>query len=59
MTTVQLRARFGALDNGFHVILVGKDSGAKLTQLSPLGSATFFSFIDAMLMSLNEIQRGR
>lgn len=59
MTAAQLRARFGAPDNGFRVVLVGKDGGAKLTQASPLSTATLFGTIDAMPMRRDEIRRNR
>lgn len=57
LTAAQLRARFGTPANGFRVILVGKDGDAKLTQSSPLGTATLFGTIDAMPMRLDEIRR--
>ena len=57
MTAAQLRARFGAPDNGFRIVLVGKDGGAKLTQSSPLGTAALFGTIDAMPMRRDEIRR--
>lgn len=59
MTAAQLRARFGAPADGFRVILVGKDGGAKLTQSSPFSTATLFAAIDAMPMRRDEMRRGR
>ncbi len=59
MTAAQLRARFGAPESGFRVILVGKDGGTKLSQSSPLGSAILFGTVDAMPMRRDEIRRNR
>lgn len=59
MTAAQLRARFSAPADGFRVILVGKDGGAKLTQSSPLSTATLFGTVDAMPMRRDEIRRSR
>jgi len=58
LTAAQLRARFGAAETGFRVILVGKDGGTKLTQSTPLSTATLFGTIDAMPMRRDEIRRG-
>ena len=40
LTAAQLRARFGAAETGFRVVLVGKDGGTKLTQATPLSTDT-------------------
>ena len=58
LTAAQLRARFGAAETRFRVVLVGKDGGMKLTQSTPLSTATLFGAIDPMPMRRNEISRG-
>lgn len=57
LTASQLRARFGATTNGFRVALVGKDGGTKLTQSTPLRTASLFGTIDAMPMRRDEMRR--
>lgn len=55
----QLRQRFGAPDNGFRVILVGKDGGTKLSRPTPLPANVLFGTIDAMPMRRDEMRRSR
>ena len=58
LTAAQLRARFGATETGFRVVLVGKYGGTKLTQSTPLSTATLFGTIDSMPMRRSEARRG-
>lgn len=53
-----VRARFG-VDNGFAVLLIGKDGGEKLRSDRPLDEAALFPVIDAMPMRQAERQRQR
>jgi hypothetical protein len=59
LSAEQLRQRFGAPDNGFRVILVGKDGGTKLSRPTPLPANVLFGTIDAMPMRRDEMRRGR
>jgi hypothetical protein len=59
LSAEQLRQRFGAPDNGFHVILVGKDGGTKLSRPTPIPANVLFSAIDAMPMRQDEMRRSR
>ena len=51
-----LRRRF-RLDGAFHVLLVGKDGGAKLTSTEPVGPETILPLIDAMPMRQDEMRK--
>lgn len=53
----QLRARFGAANTGFRVVLIGKDGGTKLSQSAPLPPSVLFGTIDAMPMRRDEMRR--
>lgn len=57
MSAEQLRRRFGAPENGFRVVLVGKDGGTKLSRSTPLPSNVLFGTIDAMPMRRDEMRR--
>lgn len=59
LSAEQLRQRFGAPDNGFRVILVGKDGGTKLSRPTPLPANMLFGAIDAMSMRRDEMRRSR
>lgn len=52
-----LRARFDVGDAEFRAILVGKDSGEKLSSSKPIDADTLFSTIDAMPMRREEMRR--
>lgn len=52
-----LRSRYGAANNVFRAVLVGKDGGAKLSSSMPLGAAGLFATIDAMPMRRDEMRR--
>lgn len=59
LSAEQLRRRFGAPDNGFHVVLIGKDGGTKLSRSTPLPANVLFGAIDAMPMRRDEMRRSR
>ncbi len=47
--------RYGVEANSFAVVLIGKDSGVKLKQLSPVPAQDIFDLIDSMPMRRSEI----
>ena len=53
-----LRAALGLPADGFRVVLIGKDGGAKLTAAEPVAPQRLFATIDAMPMRRVEM-RGR
>lgn len=53
-----LRRRF-RLGDGFQVVLVGKDGGAKLTATQPVGRESLVPLIDTMPMRQEEMRRRR
>lgn len=59
LSAEQHRQRFGAPDNGFRVILVGKYGGTKLSRPTPLPSNVLFGAIDAKPMRHDEMRRSR
>lgn len=59
ISSEQLRRRFGAPENGFRVVLVGKDGGTKLSRSTPLPLNMLFGTIDAMPMRREEMRRTR
>ena len=54
-----LRQRLSLHDLGFHVLLVGKDSGTKLQSDEPLGPDDLFPVIDAMPMRQGEMHSAK
>lgn len=59
MSAEQLRRRFGAPENGFRVVLVGKDGSTKLGRSTPMPTNVLFGTIDAMPMRRDEMRRSR
>jgi len=49
-----LRARYNVSTGDFMLILIGKDSGVKLTADEPVGTARLFDLIDSMPMRRQE-----
>ena len=52
-----LRQRFG-LDDGFAVLLLGKDGGVKLQARQPVAATELIALIDAMPMRRRELRAG-
>jgi hypothetical protein len=52
-----MRAKLGAPGEGFHVVLVGKDGGAKLSSAQPIPAGKLVATIDAMPMRRQEMRR--
>lgn len=52
-----LRRRFGVARNGFRTVLVGKDTGTKLSSRAPVPAQRIFRLIDSMPMRRNEMRR--
>ncbi|WP_246732922.1 DUF4174 domain-containing protein [Methylobacterium sp. BTF04] len=53
----RLRDRLGLPRDGFRVLLIGKDGGAKLNRDEPIPTRTLFDTIDAMPMRREESRR--
>ncbi|MFS0517401.1 DUF4174 domain-containing protein [Nostoc sp. UIC 10607] len=59
-SAAKLREYFGVDKENFRVVLVGKDSGVKRSDTTPVKATAIFEEIDAMPMRQQEIQeRGR
>ncbi len=56
MNAVALRERFAAAEDGFKVVLIGKDGTVKLTSTTPIDAETLFRTIDAMPMRQREMR---
>lgn len=56
MDAVTLRERFEADEDGFKVVLLGKDGTVKLTSATPVEAETLFRTIDAMPMRQREMR---
>lgn len=56
MSAVDLRDRFEAPEDGFKVVLIGKDGTAKLESAEPVSAETLFETIDAMPMRQREMR---
>jgi hypothetical protein len=56
-TAAAIRRRFGVEDQGFRVVLVGKDGDVKRTSSAPLSAVGLFGTIDAMPMRKQELRR--
>lgn len=54
---VALRKRFHLDHQGFHVLLIGKDGGDKLSSSEPIGSGVLSPLIDSMPMRQEEMRR--
>lgn len=52
----RLRAKFGATAQGFRVVLVGKDGGAKFASSEPIEAERLVGVIDAMPMRRREMR---
>lgn len=52
-----LRQRFGVADQAFQVVLIGKDTGVKLSRTRPTPPSMIFDLIDAMPMRREEVRR--
>jgi hypothetical protein len=52
-----LRQRLGLSEGAFHVVLVGKDGGPKLSSGEPIPPQNLFATIDAMPMRRDEMKR--
>ncbi len=52
-----LRETLGVGNEGFHVVLVGKDGGVKLRSEAPVRGARIVSLIDSMPMRQDEVKR--
>lgn len=57
VSAAMIRRRFGVARDEFAVILVGKDSGAKLKSETPVTAARVFGIIDVMPMRQQEMRR--
>ncbi|WP_419906744.1 DUF4174 domain-containing protein [Hoeflea sp.] len=53
----QLKERLGIADDGFAVVLLGKDTGVKLRSPDPVQAKDVFSLIDGMPMRRREMMR--
>ncbi|MEM7774832.1 MAG: DUF4174 domain-containing protein [Pseudomonadota bacterium] len=59
LSAAALRRRFGVAPGAFRAVLVGKDTGAKISSARPLSTVRLFGTIDAMPMRRREMrQRG-
>ncbi|MEO1330680.1 MAG: DUF4174 domain-containing protein [Pseudomonadota bacterium] len=52
----RLRQRYDAPMGGFSAVLIGKDSGVKLTRTEPVSADALFALIDAMPMRRRELR---
>lgn len=52
-----LRERFGVIPGQFRVLLIGKDGGAKRTDMHPVSMQTLNGVIDAMPMRRDEMRK--
>lgn len=52
-----LRARLKGPDDGFEVLLIGKDGGVKLRDTKPVATDALFTLIDSMPMRSNETRK--
>ncbi|MEL6977220.1 MAG: DUF4174 domain-containing protein [Pseudomonadota bacterium] len=56
---VALRDAFGVDEGDFAVLLIGKDTGVKLRETTPVAPTRLFDLIDAMPMRRNEMRNRR
>lgn len=54
-SATDLRRHFGAIENRFGIVLIGKDTGVKLHSAEPVTARALFDLIDAMPMRQREM----